>query len=198
MLWRQLRVSAVPGGWTGCPAAPTAFASTPAPIRSPAIIKPWPIRPAVPGGFTVDEAAGVATCPAGHTRSITTSRTVGFGAAWTMSPNGHAGLALAVLAALSPSAPPLPAEPGVTAGPWRSPPPRRPPSCLRSACTSSSKEYGIAVPVCSRGESFNTRAAFLEVVNDTLGSLAVLAAAAVVALTAGCAPTPWRRCSSAC
>ena len=41
----------------------------------------------------------------------------------------------------------------------------------------------IAVLASSRSESFNTRAAFLEVVNDTLGSLAVLAAAAVIALT---------------
>jgi len=41
----------------------------------------------------------------------------------------------------------------------------------------------IAVLASNRGESFNTRAAFLEVVNDTLGSVAVLAAAAVIALT---------------
>jgi len=50
------------------------------------IIKPWPIRPPVPGGFTIDEftideTAGVATCPAGHTRPITASRTVTYGAA---------------------------------------------------------------------------------------------------------------------
>jgi transposase len=50
-----------------------------------AIIKPWPVRPPVPGGFTiddftVDEAAGVATCPAGHTRPINRSRQVVFGA----------------------------------------------------------------------------------------------------------------------
>ncbi|HEY6749211.1 MAG TPA: IS1182 family transposase [Mycobacteriales bacterium] len=50
-----------------------------------AIIKPWPIRPPVPGGFTiddftVDEPAGAATCPAGHTRPITRSRQVVFGA----------------------------------------------------------------------------------------------------------------------
>ena len=36
-----------------------------------AVIKPWPLRPAVPGGFTlddftVDEAAGTATCPHGR------------------------------------------------------------------------------------------------------------------------------------
>ena len=41
----------------------------------------------------------------------------------------------------------------------------------------------IAVLASSRAESFNTRAAFLEVVNDTLGSLAVLVAAAVIAWT---------------
>ena len=50
-----------------------------------AIIKPWPVRPPVPGGFsidefTVDEAAGHATCPAGHTRPISRSRRVVFGA----------------------------------------------------------------------------------------------------------------------
>jgi hypothetical protein len=50
------------------------------------IIKPRPIRPPVPGGFTiddfgVDETARTATCPAGHTRPITASRTVTFGAA---------------------------------------------------------------------------------------------------------------------
>jgi hypothetical protein len=54
--------------------------------RHEPIIKPWPIRPPVPGGFTideftVDETAGVATCPAGHTRPITASRMVSFGAA---------------------------------------------------------------------------------------------------------------------
>jgi hypothetical protein len=51
-----------------------------------AVIKPWPLRPAIPGGFTlddftVDEAAGVATCPAGVTRPITAHRWVNFGAA---------------------------------------------------------------------------------------------------------------------
>lgn len=50
-----------------------------------AIIKPWPLRPAVPGGFTledftVDEAAGTVTCPNGLTRTITAKRTVTFGA----------------------------------------------------------------------------------------------------------------------
>jgi Transposase DDE domain/Transposase domain (DUF772) len=51
-----------------------------------AIIKPWPLRPAVAGGFTldaftVDEAAGTVTCPNGVTRPITRSRAVAFGAA---------------------------------------------------------------------------------------------------------------------
>jgi IS5 family transposase len=50
-----------------------------------ATIKPWPLRPAVPGGFTIDdfvldEAAGTLTCPNGLTRSITVKRTVTFGA----------------------------------------------------------------------------------------------------------------------
>ena len=51
-----------------------------------AVIKPGPLRPAVAGGFTlddftVDEGAGAVTCPAGLTRPITARRTVTFGAA---------------------------------------------------------------------------------------------------------------------
>jgi transposase-like protein DUF772/DDE family transposase len=51
-----------------------------------AVIKPGPLRPAVAGGFTlddftVDEAAGTVTCPNGVTRPITARRTVTFGAA---------------------------------------------------------------------------------------------------------------------
>jgi Transposase DDE domain/Transposase domain (DUF772) len=51
-----------------------------------AVIKPWPLRPAVPDGFTLDEftveeAAGVATCPHGVTRPISRTRSVTFGAA---------------------------------------------------------------------------------------------------------------------
>jgi IS5 family transposase len=51
-----------------------------------AVIKPWPLRPAVAGGFTtddftVDEASGTVTCPAGITRPITARRSVIFGAA---------------------------------------------------------------------------------------------------------------------
>ena len=42
---------------------------------------------------------------------------------------------------------------------------------------------GIAVLARSRSANLNMRAAFLEVVNDALGSLAVLAAAAVIAVT---------------
>lgn len=49
------------------------------------VIKPWPLRPAVPGGFTlddftVDESAGTVTCPNGLTRPISKARTVTFGA----------------------------------------------------------------------------------------------------------------------
>jgi hypothetical protein len=50
------------------------------------IIKPGPLRPAVAGGFTIDdftadEQAGTVTCPNGITRKIMPSRTVTFGAA---------------------------------------------------------------------------------------------------------------------
>jgi hypothetical protein len=50
-----------------------------------AVIKPPPLRPAVPGGFSiddfdVDEANGQVTCPGGHTRRITPKRSVTFGA----------------------------------------------------------------------------------------------------------------------
>jgi hypothetical protein len=49
------------------------------------IIKPAPLRPAVPGGFTiddftVDEAAGTVTCPNGLVRRLTAKRTATFGA----------------------------------------------------------------------------------------------------------------------
>jgi Transposase DDE domain/Transposase domain (DUF772) len=51
-----------------------------------AVIKPWPLRPAVTGGFTaddftVDEIAGTATCPHGITRPISRTRQVTFGVA---------------------------------------------------------------------------------------------------------------------
>jgi IS5 family transposase len=47
-------------------------------------IKPWPRVHAVPGGFeredlVVDKAAGTATCPAGHTVTITSKRNAVFG-----------------------------------------------------------------------------------------------------------------------
>ena len=48
------------------------------------VIKPKPLRPAVPGGFTlddftIDEQAGTVTCPGGHTRPMSPKRTVTFG-----------------------------------------------------------------------------------------------------------------------
>jgi hypothetical protein len=48
------------------------------------VIKPKPLRPAVPGGFTlddftIDEADGTVTCPAAHTRAMSPKRTVTFG-----------------------------------------------------------------------------------------------------------------------
>jgi hypothetical protein len=55
------------------------------------VIKPWPVRPAVEGGFTLDdftvnEAAGTVTCPHNITRAITAKRRVTFGAACTGCP----------------------------------------------------------------------------------------------------------------
>jgi hypothetical protein len=56
-----------------------------------AVIKPGPLKPAVEGGFTlddftVDEATGTVTCPAGLTRRISARRYVTFGAACTGCP----------------------------------------------------------------------------------------------------------------
>jgi hypothetical protein len=50
------------------------------------VIKPGPLRPAVPGGFTiddftVDDEQGTVTCPNGVTRPMSPARTVTFGAA---------------------------------------------------------------------------------------------------------------------
>jgi hypothetical protein len=49
------------------------------------VIKPKPLQPAVPGGFTlddftVDEQASTVTCPGGHIRAMTAKRAVTFGA----------------------------------------------------------------------------------------------------------------------
>ncbi|GIN05408.1 hypothetical protein Pve01_70660 [Planomonospora venezuelensis] len=51
-----------------------------------ALVKPWPLRPAVVGGFTIDDftydtGAGTLTCPAGITRAPSAKGTVTFGAA---------------------------------------------------------------------------------------------------------------------
>jgi hypothetical protein len=50
------------------------------------LVKPWPIKPAVEGGFTIDDfthdpAAQTLTCPAGVIRQITKSRKAVFGTA---------------------------------------------------------------------------------------------------------------------
>ena len=50
-----------------------------------AVIKPKPLRPAVEGGFTVDdftvdEQQGTVTCPAGHTAALSRTRVATFGA----------------------------------------------------------------------------------------------------------------------
>ncbi|EFG74471.1 hypothetical protein HMPREF0591_5622 [Mycobacterium parascrofulaceum ATCC BAA-614] len=47
------------------------------------VIKPKPLQPAVPGGFTlddfaIDEQAATVTCPGGHTRAMSPKRTVTF------------------------------------------------------------------------------------------------------------------------
>jgi hypothetical protein len=53
------------------------------------IIKPWPLRPAVEGGFTLDDfpvteptgnQPGSVSCPNGHTRPLSATRTATFGA----------------------------------------------------------------------------------------------------------------------
>lgn len=49
-----------------------------------ALVKPMPLRGAIPGGFTIDdftidEDTRTATCPAGHVRPVTTKRNVTFG-----------------------------------------------------------------------------------------------------------------------
>lgn len=50
------------------------------------LLKPWPINPAVAGGFTIDDFAhdpdaGTLTCPAGVTRTLSPARTATFGVA---------------------------------------------------------------------------------------------------------------------
>ena len=50
------------------------------------LLKPWPLKPAVEGGFTIDDftrdpAAGTMTCPAGITRSVTAKGNAIFGVA---------------------------------------------------------------------------------------------------------------------
>lgn len=48
-----------------------------------AVIKPWPLRPAIPGGFTLDDfthnpTSNTVTCPNGHTRPVTRTGKVTF------------------------------------------------------------------------------------------------------------------------
>jgi len=55
------------------------------------VIKPGPLRPAVPGGFTIDdftvsEEQGTVTCPAGQVARMTAARGAGFGAACAACP----------------------------------------------------------------------------------------------------------------
>ena len=51
------------------------------------LLKPWPLRPAVPGGFTIDDFthdpdARTLTCPAGVTRPLSPKNNVTFGIAY--------------------------------------------------------------------------------------------------------------------
>ena len=75
-------------GWKSTATRPTA-AARPGPAYRDAghdtVIKPKPLQPAVPGGFTLDDftisqGERTVTCPAGHTRPMSKSRTVTFGA----------------------------------------------------------------------------------------------------------------------
>lgn len=55
------------------------------------VLKPWPLRPAVEDGFTLDDfthdpAAATLTCPAGITRAVTSKGRVTFGAACSSCP----------------------------------------------------------------------------------------------------------------
>jgi IS5 family transposase len=55
------------------------------------LVKPWPVKPAVEGGFTIDDfthdaAAGTLTCPAGVSKRITKSRKAVFGIACAQCP----------------------------------------------------------------------------------------------------------------
>lgn len=55
------------------------------------VLKPWPLRPAVEGGFTLDDfthdtATATLTCPAGITRKVTSKGRVAFGAACSSCP----------------------------------------------------------------------------------------------------------------
>ncbi len=52
-----------------------------------AVVKPWPVNPAVAGGFTVDDfIPDTMTCPAGVTRKINRGRQVNFGVACRQCP----------------------------------------------------------------------------------------------------------------
>ena len=81
------RDSDQPLAWYGDPAYGTGdLRAAVAAAGHQAVIKPKPVQPAVPGGFTADdftvaEQAGTVTCPAGITRQVTARNAVIFGAA---------------------------------------------------------------------------------------------------------------------
>ena len=78
------------GAWPIPPTAPVTRWPRCSDAGHTPIIKPWPLRPAVEGGFTIDDFTvieptddrpGSVTCPNGVTRPITPARNVTFGAA---------------------------------------------------------------------------------------------------------------------
>ena len=114
-------------------------------------------------------------------------RTFGWQRAEVLAAGGNALLLLGVAAAVVVEAlrrladpPPIDTTAVLFAGPsgWS-------PTWSRSACWPR-----------GRGESLNVRGAFLEVLGDALGSVAVLVAAAVIAITGQSGPTRSPRWSS--
>lgn len=68
-----------------------AMLATLAEVGHTPVIKPWPTRPTVPGGFTIDDFTydpheDTLTCPGGVTRALSRTRTATFGAACTGCP----------------------------------------------------------------------------------------------------------------
>ena len=141
-----------------------------------AVIKPCPLRPAVPGGFTLDDftvdaAAGTATCPNGFTRPITPQ------------PRGDLRRRLPRLPAASSGAPPARRPRPVTAR-TRRPAPRGPPA-RRATDRTSTAAYRRHRPMVERSIAWLTRGNRRS------------ATAASSRTTPGCTPAPPRSTSAA-